>query len=313
MRFIRCETIVARRKKTRSKTKGASFKLRAMKKRPKAIRGPSLIGVLKVFGLVCIFVAAGALFYFTEKYVESVKPVEIGPLKLVNVPEWVSEQLKSRIVAAAGGETFRLDEDGAHIVAENLASVAWLDGVNVQITYDGICVEGKWRRPLALVKSGLNKFYVDAGMVALDFVPVPKLPIVGIKGVSVTRMPAIGEVLEREDLAAAVEILASLDRMDRKVVPDKPLLGEIDNIDVSNFNGRENPRLPHIVLYAKDNTQIIWGAEVGAWSQHLEAKDEEKLAKLYNYYIKQGSLLDGVKYINLRDPQDRIPQPIDKY
>lgn len=305
--------MVGRRKKIRSKTKSASFKLRALRKKPRTVHTLSLKGILKVLAVVCIFVAAGALFYFVERYVKKVKPTKVGPLELVDVPEWVSEQLKARILAAAGGETFRLDEDAAQLVAENLASAAWLDGVNVQVTHDGIRVEGQWRRPLALVKSGFQEFYVDAKRVVLDFVPMPNLPIVRIKGVSVARMPAIGEVLERDDLAAAMAILASLDRMDKKIVPDKPLLDEIDNIDVSNFKGRENPRLPHIVLYAKDDTQIIWGAEVGAWSQHLEAKDEEKLAKLYTYYKEHGSLSNGVKYINLRDPQDRIPQPIDKY
>ena len=101
--------------------------------------------------------------------------------------------------------------------------------------------------------------------------------------------------------------------MDKLTTPDKPLLYEIDSIDVSNFNGRENRQFPHIVLYAKDKTEIIWGAEIGNWARHFEAKDEEKLAKLYSYYKEHGSLLEGVKYINLRDPQDDIPLPIDKY
>jgi hypothetical protein len=101
--------------------------------------------------------------------------------------------------------------------------------------------------------------------------------------------------------------------MDRLVTPDKPLLYEIASVDVSNFKGRENSRFPHIVLYTKDNTEIIWGAEVGTWQQFLESTDEQKLAKLYEYYKKHGSLLGGVKYINLRDPQDNIPLPIDKY
>ena len=42
-------------------------------------------------------------------------------------------------------------------------------------------------------------------------------------------------------------------------------------------------------------------------------RDEEKLAKLYAYYKEFGSLSADVKYINLRNPQDKMPQPIDKY
>jgi len=66
-------------------------------------------------------------------------------------------------------------------------------------------------------------------------------------------------------------------------------------------------------LYAKDNTEIIWGAEVGKWQRYLESTDEDKLAKLYSYYKEYGTLLNVAKYINLRDPQDNIPLPIDKY
>lgn len=126
-------------------------------------------------------------------------------------------------------------------------------------------------------------------------------------------MPAVGTLFEKEDLAAAITILAALTKMDKSVTPDKPLLYEIDSINISNFNGRKNNRQPHIILYTKDNTEIIWGAEFGNWQQHLEATDEEKLAKLYGYYKEYGTLSGGAKYINLRDPQNTVPLPIDKY
>ena len=119
--------------------------------------------------------------------------------------------------------------------------------------------------------------------------------------------------MTRDDLAAAVDVLKLLWRMDEEVTPDKSLLWEIEVIDVSNFKGREDTRFPHIVLYATDNTEIVWGAEIGTWQRHLEATDEQKIAKLYGYYEEYGSLSGGVKYINLRDPQDNVPLPIDKY
>ncbi len=269
---------------------------------------------MKVSAVVFVFAVAGVFFYFAERYVKSAKPAETGPLELVNVPEWVSGELKARIRAAAGGKTFRLDEEVAQVVAENLEPIAWLNEVKVQTTHERLLIEAGWRKPLALVKLGLQSFYVDAELVVLDFVPIPNLPIVRVEGLSVTtRVPPPGEVWQSDDLAAAVTILAKLDQMDKSVTSDKPLLYEIDRIDVSNFNGRENSRFPHIVLYTKDNTEIIWGAEFGTWQRYLEAKDEEKLAKLYGYYKEYGSLSGGVKYINLRDPQDNISQPIDKY
>jgi hypothetical protein len=299
-------------KKTKDKTKRISFKLGTSKRKKQRSYKPSLIGFLKVSAIVCIFAAVGVSLYFAERYIKLIKPAETGPLELVNVPEWASSELKAKIRAAAGGGTFRLDEETSGAVAENLAFVAWLDNIKIQTTHKQVLLDARWRKPLAMVKSGSQNFYVDYELVVLDFVPMPNLPIVKIEGLS-TKVPSPGETWQSDDLDAAVTILAKLDQMDKSVTPSKPLLHEIDRIDVSNFAGRKNNRLPHIVLYAKDDTEIIWGAEFGTWQRYLETRDEEKLAKLYTYYKEYGSLSGGVKYINLRDPQDNVPQPVDKY
>jgi hypothetical protein len=303
---------MAGEKKTRGETKRISFKLGTSKRKKQLTYRPNLAGILKTFGVICVFAAAGVSLYFAERHIKSAKPVEIGPLEMVNVPEWASSELKAKILAAAGGKTFKLNEKTAEMVAENLAFVAWLDNIKIQTTHKQVLVEATWRKPLAMVKSGSQVFYVDDEMVVLDFVPIPNLPIVKIEGLS-AKVPSPGETWQSDDLDAAIIILAKLDQMDKSVTPAKPLLYEIDRIDVSNFAGRKNNRSPHIVLYAKDDTEIIWGAEFGTWQRYLETTDEEKLAKLYTYYKEYGSLSGGVKYINLRDPQDNVPQPVDKY
>jgi hypothetical protein len=277
------------------------------------------MGVLKVIAVVCVFTGAGVGILFLDKYVRRTAPArqEGIVIELAGVPAWVNDQLKDKVYTAAGVDSGRLklDENAAIAVQQNIAaSVAWLDDVRVQTTHEGLRIAGRWRKPVALLKFGPRKFYVDARLVALDFVPISNLAIVEVKGLSqITGMPQVGEVWQRDDLAAAVDILVRLGQMDELVTPDKPLLCEIDSIDVSNFNGKKSARLPHIVLYSKDGTEIIWGAEIGSWAQHLEATDEEKLAKLYGYYKEYGSLQGGAKYINLRDPLDRIPLPVDKY
>ncbi len=277
-----------------------------------------MIGVLKVLAAVSVLAGVVIGFVFLNKYVKKAVPVseKTASLELVDVPAWVNEPLKEKIYAAAkaNGEDFKLDEDAARLAAGNLAPVAWLEKVQVQTTHDRLLIKAKWRKPMVLVKRGLQRFYVDAELVVLDFVPMLNLPVVKVKGLSVTtKPPPLGKVWQKDALRAAVAILAQLDQMDSLVAAEKPLLYEIDSVDVSNFNGRKNRRLPHIVLYTKDNTRIIWGAEIGTWQRYLEATDEDKLAKLYSYYKEYGSLLGGAKYINLRDPQDNIPQPVDKY
>ena len=310
--------MAVKRKKKKSKTKRISFKpgsLSKKKKRKAGRFGPALLSILTVLAVACVVIAIGTSFYFAQKYVRTVKPVETGPVELVNAPEWINQELKEKILLAAGGKTFKLDEDVAYLVAQKLASIAWLDEVQVQTTDKSVRVKAKFRKPIALVKSALHKFYVDAEQVVLDFVPMSNLPIVEIKGLSSITTPPLGKVWHRDDLTAAIKILVRLDQMDKdkSATLNKPLLYEIGSIDVSNFNGRKSTWNPHIVLYTTDNTEIIWGAEIGKWQQHLESTDEEKLAKLYGYYKEYGTLLGGAKYINLRDPQDKIPLPIDRY
>jgi hypothetical protein len=258
--------MTVKRKKPKNKTKRISFRQSSSKKkqlRKATDRRRSLIFFSIVLAVLCVLAAVGIGFVFLDRYVKKAVPVseKTGVLKLLDTPAWVNSRLEEKVyeAAMANGEDLKLDEDAAMSVQQNIeAQVAWLDEVKVQITNDSILIKGRWRKPLALVKSGLRKFY-------------------------------------------------------KNDVSEKPLLYEIDSIDVSNFNGRQNSSFPHIVLYAKDDTEIIWGAEIGAWQRYLEATDEEKLAKLYSHYEEYGSLLNNVKYINLRDPQDSILLPVDRY
>lgn len=271
-----------------------------------------LIGVTAIAAVIMVFV-------LMDKYIQT-KSFTIGrktAVELVDVPAWVNKPLKKKIydAAMALGNDFKLDENAARILQENIASqVAWLANPQVQVTYNAFRVRGKWRKPLGLIKAGTNtKFYVDADLVVLDFVPVAKLPVVTVRGIkNPASAPEPGEILQMEDLAAAVALLERLDRMDHIVSQRKPLLSELDSIDIGNFNGRHSNKFPHIVLFAKDNTQIIWGAELDNWHRHLEASDEEKLAKLYSFYKEHGTLSGKAQTINLRDPQ-QVVQPIDKY
>ena len=297
-----------------------AFTLGTSKRRSKAANSPSPIGILKVLAVVGVLAALVIGFVFLDKYVKKVAPAwgNTIEVELIEPPAWVNQSLKDKILAAVtfSGEDLKLDEDAVRSIQSNLArKVAWLQKVKVQATHNKILIKADYRKPIALVKSGLRQFYVDAELVVLDFVQMPDLPIVKVKGLSlITKIPLAGKVWQREDLTAAVAILDLLDRRDQQDPSVKPLLSEIESIDVSNFMGREDSRFAHIILYAKDNTEIIWGAEIDAWQRHLESTDEQKLAKLYNHYKEYGTLLNNnVKYINLRDPQDTIPLPIDKY
>jgi hypothetical protein len=283
-------------------------------KRP-GLRDWNWVLIVKVAAVIGFLTASGAFLRYAEAYVKTVTPPLEGELRFARPPEWVKYDLKCRVADVAGGRRFALTEDTASIVARNLSSMAWLDNVDVRVTHNSVWVKARWRKPVAVIDipEDREKIYVDEDLVVLDYLPMPHLPIPEIKGVDLKRRPSPGQVFDQQDLAAGVALAVLLNRMDAEVMLKNPLLDHIAAIDVRNFKGRKNPREPHIVLRSKDDTQIIWGAELGEWTKYAEATDEQKLAKLYAYYRDYGSLSAGAKYINLRDPQDKIPRPIEKY
>jgi len=285
-------------------------------KRP-TLRDWNWVAILKVIAVIGFLAASGAFLRYAEAYVKTISPTVEGGLVLVGVPNWADCNLKERVAEVAGGKQFLLTEETASVLARRLAALAWLTDVDVRVTHESVRVKARWRKPIAVidVPEDRTRRYIDADLVVLDYLPMPHLPIVEIKGVSLKMVPLPGQVFDQQDVAAGVALALLLHRMDAEVTPKNPLLEHVASIDVRNFNGRKSPREPHIVLRSKDDTQIIWGAALGEWTKYAEAKDEQKLAKLYAYYRDYGSLSAGAKYIyiNLRDPQDKVPQPIDKY
>ncbi len=276
-------------------------------------RKHTLIAAIKVAAVMCLAVAGGAFLRYAEGYVGSVRPVGEATLVLLDVPEWVNFDLNAKVVAAAGGNCFPVVEDTAEVVARNLATMSWLDDIQVEVTHEAVRVAARWRKPLALIQRGPSKFYVDSDLVVLDYMPMAHLPIVEVEGVRTNfTPPAPGTAFNQADLAAAIRLIIALNRMDAEISPKNPLLEQLANIDVSNYNGRKNDGKPHIVLHAKDGTELLWGAELGEWSKQFEATDKQKLAKLYVHYAQYPLLNTGGKYVNLYNPQDRVPQPIDK-
>ena len=312
--------MAAKRKKTKSKSKRISLKSGTSKRKKTKQRlrlVTSLISSFKISFMVCILGGTAIGLLYLDKYRKETTPPIIGEVELefVDVPAWVNEELRQKALTAARSdlEDLRIDENAAGLVQQNIdRRFAWLDDVKVQTTHNAVRIEGRWRRPMGLIKSGRRSFYVDAEQVLLDFVEMPGMPIVEITGLtSVRKIRPLGEVWEGDDLAAAITLLDRLERRDRD--EEKPLLNEIKRLDVSNFEGRKYRKLPHIVLYANDDTKIMWGAKIGEWQRYLESTDEQKIAKLYGYYKDFGTLSGDVKFINLCDPLDDIPQPIDKY
>jgi hypothetical protein len=288
------------------------------KERSKAFRNTVII-----FAFIIIFVSLATGFIFLERFVK--KTTSFGTqalgLELINVPDWVSPELQQKILETAGkgGVIFALNEAMARQVGDNLQTLAWLYDVRVTVGPKTIIVKAGYRKPVALINADQGQFYVDSQSVVLDFVPVSKLAIVEITGVATNQLTSrsVGTKWQSEDVAAAIELIELLDKMDKQVTSKKPLLAELKSIDMSNFNGRRTASQPHILFYAKDGTEIRWGAKKGDWSRNLEARDEEKLTILYNTYKELGTIqiraAQKGTFIDLTRPQQTLSLPIDKY
>jgi hypothetical protein len=269
---------------------------------------------------ICVAVVVG--FVFLDKYVKNNLNLEgkTVPIHLIDFPDWGSEELKNKIVAEAAGKTkdLSLSDTAAMRIEENIAEFSWLYDTKVQIENKAIVINAKYRQPVALIKTDDSQYFIASDLVVLEYVNISKLSIVEITGVPAHLLTwrSVGTKWDSEDVVAAVELLALFDRMDKEVVPDKPLLAEIKSIDMSNFNGRRSSSQPHIILYAKDGTEIRWGARKGAWQRYLEAKDEEKLTLLYNTYQELGTIqlraAQKGTFIDLIKPQS-LSLPIDRY
>ena len=284
------------------------------------------VGIL--LAVIVVFGAVGAGFVYLDRYVHSLSSVSVGEggLELVSPPIWVGHQLDEKITKAVGEFYYDSEGNAAKTVASRLQNVVWLYNVKVQETSDTVQISAKYRKPVAMVKSGAKKYYLSLvksddllyeegkkKVVVLDYVEISSLPIVEVTGFS-SKAPAAGSVWKSEDITTTVELLSVLARMDGISCKDDPLLEELASIDVSNFNGKRRKDHPHVMMYAKDETPIHWGAAYGKSTLYLEALEDEKLGTLYTEYKKNNNSLqfltnNAFQFLELRFPQVKYPRP----
>jgi hypothetical protein len=274
---------------------------------------------------IAVFGAFAVMFLFMDRYVHAYSPDAnpVGKLELVSPPRWVTGDLQAKIAASAGAYEFALDDDTARTVAGNLQNLAWIYNVKVQATDETVRIFANYRKPVAVVRSGKKKYYLSLvksddlryeedckKVVVLDYVEIENLPVVEIKGFATRKVPAVGSVWKSEDVTTAAELVNVLARMDEISCKEKPLLNELDSIDVFNFGGNRRKKDSHIVLYTKDGTEIRWGAAYGKSMLYMEATEQEKLATLYTYYKEHNNTIQGIcPFIELRPPQKIFPRP----
>lgn len=311
------------RKKKEKDSQSLIAKFFAKKKKPRKSKSSSrLVSALKVMLLVMFLtslVAGGSIgMIYLDRHIKMLASQQKpdGSLHFIAPPLWLNQDLQDAMVMTAGGERFPLNEHSAQTVAERLSRFSWLDNVRVQTTPQYIDVTADYRRPIGLVQDRRGrKAYLDGQMRVLDYLPLTAIAIPEIKGLASTQIPEAGLVWKAEDAQAAIELLDLLNKMDlffsNKGQIERPLLGEVESIDISNFASRQSKSAPIIVLNIKDGTKVYWGAPWGKAALYMEADDKVKLTRLYETYIGYNNSLqayDKVKIIELRWLEDAIPR-----
>ncbi|MBE0537011.1 MAG: hypothetical protein IH624_15210 [Phycisphaerae bacterium] len=322
--------------KKKQKTTWFGFGSPPTRKKSKRARKPtradtiaSLKKAAAVAAVVCGMGGVAVGFRYMDRYVHAVAPVtqQAGALELISPPRWINTELQAKIAAVAGGYHFPLGDDTAGAIAARLQHLPWLYNIRIRTTESTVHVHADYRKPSALVKSG-GKTYLLAmvrpddsiyaaewpRVVLLDYLELGTLPILEIKGFSAKGMPPVGGSWDAPEVTTAVELINVLARMDEISCREKPLLEELAAIDVFNFDGRKNKSDSHVILYAKDGTEIRWGAAYGKSRLYFEATEQEKLATLYTFYKEHNNTIQCIKsqicqYVELRNPQKFFPRP----
>ncbi|MEN8128402.1 MAG: hypothetical protein ABFR90_11465 [Planctomycetota bacterium] len=324
---------MAKKKKTKKGGWGVFF---SKKKKGRKRKGtPSFMTGLKItltIVLLAVLIGGGAVvLIYMDKYVKTAAESEVpeGFIVFKNPPIWLNQEWKDSIEDILGSTTFPLNEGSAYKVSQKLAPVAWFKNVKVQTKPDHIAVYAEYRRPVGVVGSQKNKVYVGDDMVIMNYIPMTAVPVIEIKGAS-SKTPEPGQMWFAEDAKVAVELLEQLYKADlyfqqekerrkndraelsSEKMPDKPLLNEIESIDVSNFAARKSksPQKPQIFLNVKGGAKVYWGAPWGQATVHFEADEKDKLTRLYQFFTDHGNTLGGTaKYIELRWLENSIPRP----
>lgn len=252
------------------------------------------------------------------------------PLAFYKRPAWVNQDWMESIYKTLEGKEFSLAQVDVVDMVQKLDKLGWLKNVKAQVTPEYIEIRADYLRPLAMVQNKKGqKFYLSnttednlntyskeySEIIVLDYIPLLTIPIPEIKGISSGTVPAAGSAWEADDAEAAMGLIYLLNKMDLYYIANnmikKPLLSEVESIDISNFAARKSRSAPNLLLNIKDGTQIYWGASWGQAAVYLEADDKIKLARLYETFISYNNSLqvqDKVKYIELRWLEDAIPR-----
>jgi hypothetical protein len=307
-----------KRKKTTKKTAGPGVSQRIGKLWQSEHMGwaKKKLGILILLVLLAAVIGFG--FSFLERYVQEVNRSRQVNLKVkleVNgapPPRWASEELIRQVCLST---EIRQEDDFSdpELVKrwnENLAKNPWVKKIHrLHKRYEGeedgkhegmLIIDCELRQPLASVQADSGLCYVDAEGMVLPAVPLdgPGGHLVRLQG-GANKSIRSGIQISSESLLAGIQVLSEIRKTEDQLPTEDQLWSELAVMDVSNYEGRLDPRGSHLVIYTGDNTEIRWGAALKRERPYYEAPAVTKLMHLYRSHRRYKSFKD-YEYVDLR-------------
>lgn len=223
--------------------------------------------------------------------------------------------------------------DGKPVRRQSLGYNAWIKrivAVRRDVAQDKsrqtIQIEAEWRAPVAWIRAkseaGEVLCLIDREGVRLpgNYEPRDRArsSLLAIAGVDLPmlegkgRIPAPGETWAAggsgrlgDDLAAGMKMV--------QMLQGQAYVAQIDAVDMSNFNGRQDARGPWIVLQTVWKTGeglprvIHWGRPAGE-EKYYEVQAAAKLRVLNDIYLRFNRIDAGRDYVDIRTEMVRLPK-----
>jgi len=212
-----------------------------------------------VVGMRPLEARAGAIKSLSPVSIRILWPAVHNPAPGAPVQTWLprpdQEELTERAHMALAEATVGLTAEPLARIGESLAASGWFDGFPVVRRGDGstIVVDGKWRIPGAVVRSGGRDY-----LVSWDAKPMPPVYQPEQSNMRVIIEPAMGPPRTKdgsrdfdtawpgEDIAASLELL--------EVIATKPWSKQVAGVDASEYSSDGR-----LVLVTTSKTRVVWG------------------------------------------------------
>ncbi len=211
-------------------------------------------------------------------------------LTLGDLPDWVTPEIRMELRNLEGiPEKFSIVEPGiCQKVARSFEANPWVENVIAvkRVFPNRMVVELNLRRPVVGVKAGRCHYLTDARGTRLSEGfqgwPAPgfDLPLVVTR--KVDDVPERGQPWHDFGVLSGVAVQSYLMRA--------PLQTRIRVIDLTNLDGKTDPRESEVVLWTERNTRIDWGRSPLRTGSPGEVSPLNKVAKIVDFEQRNGPI-----------------------